>query len=395
MFDIKTMTLALDELEQDRGINRAVVLKGIEEALAAAYKKEYGQKGQIVRATFNPENGDLEFKQIKIVVDDSLVYQVTLDEEGKELRPELAEDDERAKFNEEHHIMMDVAKLIKKGAELDDELEFPLESQEDFGRIAAQTAKQVVMQKIREAERESMLKEFGGSVGTIVTGDAQRFERGNLFVDLGKATAIIPYSEQIPGERYRQGERVRAYLYEVDAESRGSFIKLSRAHPQFLVELFKQEVPELQSGEVEVKAVARESGARSKIAIHAPDNNIDPVGAMVGGRGVRVSTVMSELGGEKIDVIEWSETPEHFIEDALSPAEILNVTIHESEDGEPRADVEVLEEQQSLAIGRGGQNVRLAAKLTGYKIDIVAVDATETPASQDDSGSEGFDEVRE
>jgi len=391
MFDIKTMTLALDELEQERGIARSIVLKGIEEALAAAYKKEYGEKGQIIRAEFNPENGDLEFKQIKIVVDDSLVYQAQFDEEGQEIKVEKAEDDDRTKFNEEHHIMLDIAKLMKKTVELDDELEFPLETKEDFGRIAAQTAKQVVMQKIREAEREGMLKEFGGSVGTIVNGTAQRFERGNLFVDLGKATAIIPYSEQIPGERYRQGERVRAYLYEVDAESRGSFIKLSRAHPQFLVQLFAQEVPEIEGGDVEIKAIAREAGARSKIAIFAPNNNIDPVGAMVGGRGVRVSTVMSELGGEKIDVIEWSENPEHFIEDALSPAEVLGVELGKTEDGDPHAFVDVLEEQQSLAIGRGGQNVRLAAKLTGYKIDIRAVDA----ANPEEDGEEQVDEVKE
>ncbi len=369
MFDIKTMGLALDELEQERGISREVVLKAMEEALAAAYKKEYGNKGQIIRAEFNPETGDLEFKQVKIIVDDSMVY--TSDEPTEEER------EEKTRFNEEHHIMLETAKLIKKDAKLDDELEFPLELKEDFGRIAAQTAKQVVMQKIREAEREGMLEEFGNREGEIVTGTVQRFERGNLYIDLGRATAIIPYEEQIPGERYRQGERVRAYLYEVDEQSRGSFIKLSRAHPQFLVQLFTQEVPELQSGEVVVKAVAREAGARSKIAVHAVNNNLDPVGAMVGGRGVRVSTVMSELGGEKIDVIEWSETPEHFIEDALSPAEILSVTINETEEGEPHADVDVLEEQQSLAIGRGGQNVRLAAKLTGYKIDIHAADAPE------------------
>ncbi len=369
MFDIKTLTLALEELEQERGISREVVIKAIEESLAAAYKKEYGNKGQIIRSEFNPETGDLEFKQIKIVVDDSMVYQ------GDDATEQEREN--KTRFNEEHHIMLDTAKLIKKDAEVDDELEFPLETKEDFGRIASQTAKQVVMQKIREAERVGMLEEFGEREGEIVTGTVQRFERGNLFIDLGRATGVIPYQEQIPGERYRQGERVRAYLYEVDEQSRGSFIKLSRAHPQFLVKLFEQEVPELQSGEVVVKSVAREAGARSKIAIHAVNNNLDPVGAMVGGRGVRVSTVMSELGGEKIDVIEWSETPEHFIEDALSPAEILSVEINETQDGEPHADVTVLEEQQSLAIGRGGQNVRLAAKLTGYKIDIQAVDAPE------------------
>ena len=369
MFDIKTMTLALDELEQERGISRKAMLSAIEDSLAAAYKKEYGHKGQIVRASFNPETGDLEFKQIKIAVDDSMVYQ------GDDATNE--EKESKTKFNEEHHIMLETAKLIKKDVELDDELEFHLESKEDFGRIASQTAKQVIMQKVREAERTSMLEEFGEREGEIVVGNAQRFERGNLFVDLGRATAIIPYEEQIPGERYRQGERVRAYLYEVDESSRGSFIKLSRAHPQFLVKLFEQEVPELKSGEVVVKAVAREAGSRSKLAIHAVNEHLDPVGAMVGGRGVRVSTVMSELGGEKIDVIEWSETPEHFIEDALSPAEILNVEIDETEDGEPHAFVDVLEEQQSLAIGRGGQNVRLAAKLTGYKLDIRSVDAAD------------------
>ncbi len=380
MFDIKTLTLALDELEQERGISREVVLKAIEESLAAAYKKEYGNKGQIIRSEFNPETGDLEFKQIKIVVDDSMVYQ------GDDATEQEREN--KTRFNEEHHIMLDTAKLIKKDAKVDDELEFPLETKEDFGRIASQTAKQVIMQKIREAERVGMLEEFGEREGEIVTGTVQRFERGSLFIDLGRATGVIPYEEQIPGERYRQGERVRAYLYEVDEQSRGSFIKLSRAHPQFLVKLFEQEVPELQSGEVVVKAVAREAGARSKIAIHAVNNNLDPVGAMVGGRGVRVSTVMSELGGEKIDVIEWSETPEHFIEDALSPAEILSVEINETQDGEPHADVTVLEEQQSLAIGRGGQNVRLAAKLTGYKIDIHAVDA---PTQEDLDSPENVD----
>ncbi len=384
MFDIKTMTLALDELEQDRGIKRDIVLKAIEEALAAAYKKEYGEKGQIIRSVFNPETGDLEFKQIKIVVDESLVYQEnSVDDTDQTVSNEEIE--EKTRFNEEHHIMITTAKLIKKTAEIDDELEFPLETKSDFGRIASQTAKQVVMQKIREAERTSMLEEFGEREGQIVTGHVQRFERGSLFVDLGRATAIIPYEEQIPGERYRQGERVRAYLYEVDESSRGSFIKLSRSHPQFLVQLFAIEVPEIQSGEIEVKAVAREAGARSKIAVQAVNNNLDPVGAMVGGRGVRVSTVMSELGGEKIDVIEWSETPEHFIEDALSPAEVLNVELGKTEDGEPHAFVDVLEEQQSLAIGRGGQNVRLAAKLTGYKIDIRAVGTPEQEETVDNA----------
>lgn len=376
MLDIKAMQLALDELEQERGIERSKVFTALEEALAAAYKKEYGHKGQIVRASINQETGEVAFKQIKIIVDDTLVYQES---------DEVAEDDPRARFNEEHHIMLETAKLIKKDAEVDGELEFPLEEREDFGRIAAQTAKQVILQKIREAERETMLKEFGAREGEIVTGHVQRFERGSLYIDLGRVTAIMPYEEQIPGERYRQGERVRALLYEVDENARGSFLKLSRANAQFLVKLFEAEVPELKAGSVAVKAIAREAGSRSKIAIQAVDEHLDPVGALVGGRGVRVSTVMSELGGEKIDVIEWSETPEHFIEDALSPAEVLDVRISTDADGHPHADVDVLEEQQSLAIGRGGQNVRLAAKLTGHKIDIHAVDVLPTVDTTSDT----------
>lgn len=207
-------------------------------------------------------------------------------------------------------------------------------------------------------------------------GHAQRFERGNLYVDLGRVTGIMPYEEQIPGERYRPGERVRALLLKVDETPRGIYLKLSRAHPNFLEALFAVEAPELQSGAVEVKAVAREAGARSKIAVFATDPHIDPVGSLVGQRGVRVSTVMSELAGEKIDIIEWSENPAEFIEDALSPAQVLSVTIQSEadDDNELRghAVVEVAADQQSLAIGRGGQNVRLAAKLTGWKIDIVS-----------------------
>ncbi len=358
LFDLKVINSVLGELEEDRGIPREKVIGAIEMALAAAYKKEYGKRGQIVRAVFNTTLGDVEFKQIKIVVDDTLVRP----EEG-----EADEDDERTRFNPEHHIMIDDARRIKKGAEVDDEIDFPLEPKEDFGRIAAQTAKQVIMQKIREAEKVSIIEEFGEHEGEVVSGHVQRFERGNLYVDLGRATGILPYEEQIPGERYRQGERVRALLYKVDESPRGTFLKLSRAHPQFLVKLFELESPELASKTIEIKEVAREAGSRSKLAVVSNDDHIDPVGSLVGQRGVRVSTVTSELGGEKIDIIEWSEDTREFIERALSPAEVLSVEI---QDDEKRAQVEVTEDQQSLAIGRGGQNVRLAAKLTGWAIDI-------------------------
>ena len=212
------------------------------------------------------------------------------------------------------------------------------------------------------------MEEFGKREGDIVSGTVQRVERGNLFVDMGRASAILPYEEQIPGERYRQGERIRAYLYKVDETPKGVFLKLSRSHPKFLEQLFAIETPEIASKVVEIKAVAREAGSRSKVAVVSHDSHVDPVGSLVGQRGVRVSTVMSELGGEKIDIIEWSENQKQFIEDSLSPARVLSVEI--VDENEKQAVVKVAPDQQSLAIGKGGQNVRLAAKLTGWKIDI-------------------------
>jgi len=199
-------------------------------------------------------------------------------------------------------------------------------------------------------------------------------ERGAIYLDMGRAVGFLPYEEQIPGERFKQGERVRAYLFKVEESHRGVFLKISRSHPKFLEELFRAEVPEIPQGVVEIKAIAREAGSRSKIAVYSNDDHIDPVGSLVGQRGVRVSTIMSELGGEKIDIIEWAEDPSQFIEDALSPAAVVNVEVIKEEEDEKEAKVFVAEDQQSLAIGKGGQNVRLAAKLTGWKIDIVSVD---------------------
>ena len=359
LLDLKTLNSALDELQQERGISRESVIDALSTALAAAYRREYGKRGQIIRASFNPETGDMEFRQAKIVVDESLVRK-----EGEEA---TSEDDHRSRFNPEQHIMLEDARRIKKDAQLDEEISFPLETREDFGRIAAQAAKQVVMQKVREAERASIISEFGEREGDVVTGHVQRFERGNLYVDLGRATAILPYDEQIPGERYRQGERVRALLLRVDEGVRGTFIRLSRSHPRFLVKLFEAEVPEMASGVVEVKAIVREPGSRAKIAVFSNDDHVDPVGALVGQRGVRVAVVTSELGGEKIDVVEWSEKTADYVQEALKPAQVLGVELFEDEN---RAVVQVAEDQQPLAIGRGGQNVRLAARLTGWKIDI-------------------------
>ncbi len=367
MFDLKIINSVLDQLEDERGIPREKVIEAIEAALATAYKKEYGKKGQIVRATFDINTGATAFNQVKIVVDDTRVIPEPEMEKMKEEERVRDAADERIYFNPEHHIMIDDARKIKKDADLDAEMIFPLESKGDYGRIAAQTAKQVIIQKIREAEKTSVMTEYGARQGEIVSGTVQRVERGNLFIDMGRATGLLPYEEQIPGERYKQGERVRAYLYRVEETPKGIFLKLSRSHPKLINELFKQEAPEVASGAVEIKAIAREPGSRSKIAVVSNDSHIDPVGSLVGQRGVRVSTVMSELGGEKIDIIEWSPDAAKFVEASLSPAEVISVKIDEAE---KKAIVEVAESEQSLAIGKGGQNVRLAAKLTGWKIDI-------------------------
>ncbi len=390
LFDLKSLNSALEELQAERGISRESVVDALATALAAAYRREYGKRGQIIRATFNPATGDMEFRQAKIVVDKTLVRQEGEEATGTDdpSRQGGAEADHRSRFNPEQHIMIEDARRIKKDSQLDEEISFPLETQEDFGRIAAQAAKQVIMQKVREAERTSIIQEYGQREGDIVVGHVQRFERGNLFVDLGRATAILPYDEQIPGERYRQGERVRALLLRVDEGVRGTFIRLSRSHPRFLTKLFEAEVPEMASGIVEVKGIVREPGSRAKIAVFSKDDHIDPVGALVGQRGVRVAVVTSELGGEKIDVVEWSAVAGDYVKESLKPAQVLAIELNEEEN---RAVVQVAEDQQSLAIGRGGQNVRLAARLTGWKIDIrstggeqiAATDGAEAPKTQD------------
>jgi N utilization substance protein A len=372
MVDLKVIGSVLTQLEEERGIPREKIIEAIELALATAYKKEYGKKGQIVRAKFDMNTGKTEMFQVKIVVDESTVYlsEEELDEAEAKMTAEELTLNTKELYNPEKHIMISDARRIKKDVQIGEEMIFPLEGQEDYSRISAQTAKQVIMQKIREAEKVSVLGEYGKREGEIVIGTVQRIERGNIFIDMGRATGLLPYEEQIPGERFSQGERVRAYLYRVEESGKGVFLRLSRSHPRFLEKLFETEAPEIANGTVIVKAVAREAGSRTKIAVSSKDAHIDPVGSMVGQRGVRVSTVMSELGGEKIDIIEWSEDPKKFIEDALSPAKTLSVDINEAE---KQAIVLVSEDQQSLAIGKGGQNVRLAAKLTGWKIDIQSV----------------------
>jgi len=363
MLDIKALKLALEQLESERRISRDLLVDAIEQSLAAAYKKEYGKKGQIVRAHIDLDGGSFSFEQIKTVVDDSVVR---FEEESE------SDDDEREHFNEEKHLLLEDAHIMKSDAKVGDELVFNLEPKDDFGRIAAQTAKQVIMQRIREAERTSIMDEFGSKEGDIVSGYIQKVDRGTVFIDFNRATGVLPPNEQIPGERYVRGARIRAYLFHVEESPRGVNLRLSRTHPKFLEKLFAFESPEVASGVVEIKAIAREPGARSKIAVWTDDNNIDPVGSCVGQKGVRVSTVMNELGGEKIDIIEWSPDAEEFVRKSLSPAKVLDLELN---DEEHKATIEVTPDQLSLAIGKGGQNVRLAAKLTGWKIDIKGTEA--------------------
>ncbi|MFH1178712.1 MAG: transcription termination factor NusA [bacterium] len=405
MIDLKTINAVLGEFE-DRGISRETMIDAIESAMATAYKREYGKRGQIVHAKLDLSTGTVSFEQVKTVVDESVVRFPSPDEETQEdhshthsfhSEEEHLAEGELSRFDSEKHILLADANRIKRNAQVGEEIIFPLEPQDDFGRIAAQTAKQVVIQKVREAEKLSMMEEFSEKKGQIVSGIVQRMERGAIFVDLGRTTGIIPYEEQIPGERYRMGERIRAYLYAVDEGFRGVYLRLSRAHPKFVVKLFEMEAPELASGAIEVKALAREPGSRTKIALVSLEAHVDPVGSLVGQRGVRVSTVMSELGGERIDIIEWSDDPKEFVKEALSPATPVEVVLDESEH---RAIVTVIEDEQSLAIGRGGQNVRLAAKLTGWNIDIVSAAGVEVAGSDgetvsvipEDASAEGTDE---
>ena len=365
MFDLKVMNSALAQLEEEKGIPKDKILAAIEDALAAAYKKDYGKKGQIIRAKFDSGTGTVDFYRVKIVVDESMLYDE--DEEMPDESNTESEEDKKVHFNEEHHIMLSDAQKIKGDAKLSDEMVFPLETKDDYGRIAAQTAKQVIVQRLREAERVSVLEEYIDKEGEIIAGTVQRIERGNVFVDLGRITAILPKEEQIPGEYYGRGERIKAILLSVSETPRGVDLRLSRANPDFIVKLFAIESPEVANDTVTIESIAREAGSRSKIAVVSHDDNIDPVGSLVGQRGIRVNTVINELGGEKIDIIEWSDDVEEFITQALSPAKVLSLEM-DTENKEVKVFVDG--DQFSLAIGKGGQNVRLAAKLTGWKIDI-------------------------
>ena len=416
--DLKSIKRAVEAIADEKGIDPARILEAIESSIAAAYKKEYEKKGEVIKAKFDLKTGELKFWQVKTVVDETTVRIPKEGEEEalpaeksergfrhEETKP-AGEEDLIPRYNPDRHLFLDEAKKVKKDAKVGDELEFPLEPHSDFGRIAAQTAKQVILQRLREAERDSILKEFKNKEGEIVSGIIQRFERGNVFIDLGRATGIMFYNEAIPGEHYRSGDRLRFYIVAVQEETRIPGIILSRSHPRFVAKLFAIEVPEIADNSVEIKTIAREAGSRTKIAVVSNLAGIDPVGSCVGQRGTRVMAVSNELGNEKIDIIEWSEDPAKFLENALSPARPTRAEVLPRRE----ARVYVPESELSLAIGKGGQNVRLAAKLTGWKIDVrsdqnpgavqeggisVGVPAEEPAATSDEEKSSESEKIKE
>ncbi|HMH70361.1 MAG TPA: transcription termination factor NusA [Candidatus Saccharimonadales bacterium] len=351
--NIKQLALAVRTIAEEKNLPEETILAIIEQAIAAAWRRDNGERDQEVRAELNVNDGTANVYVAREVVEEVGSDAVEIDlEEAKKLKSDAAIGD----IVEEKHEVI------------------------SFGRVAAQTAKQVVLQRLREAEREVVLEEYEDKIGTIVTGTVQRVEPRVIRVELGKATGIIPQSEQIQGEFYNVGSRIKVFIKDIERDNRGPQLILSRGNEAFIEYLFRQEVPEMETGAVEIKAIAREAGRRTKLAVSSTMPGVDPVGTFVGGHGTRVQAVMNEIGDqEKIDIITFDEKSDQFIRNALSPAEVAKVEIDEAA---KRAKVFVNEDQQSIAIGRGGQNVRLASRLTGYEIDIETAQAAEKPAEQ-------------
>jgi len=369
--DIKNFKSAISQIAEEKGISMEKIMESIETAIAAAYKKDYGKKGQIIKSKLSMTTGEAKFWQVKTVVSEDMIYS---DEELEEIKEkeeagekiETESEEGKVRFNPEKHIMLNEAKKKKKTIKVDEELETLLATKKDYGRIAAQTAKQVILQKIREAERETILDEYKTKEGEILSGIVQRVEGNNIYIDIGKTLGILPKEEQVFGEFYRPGQRLKVYILKVEETSKGPAVFLSRAYPKMISKLFELEVPEISQGSVVIRSIAREAGSRSKIAVEAVEEGIDPIGSAVGQRGTRVMAIINELGGEKVDIIEYSDDPETYIANAVSPAKVLEIKIMPKN----KALCIVPEDQLSLAIGKDGQNVRLAAKLTGWKIDV-------------------------
>ncbi len=359
---ISPFMAAIEDLCQEKGLDKDVVIETVEAALAAAYRKDYGKPKQIVRAKLNPDTGKAEMFRVFEVFED--------EEEIKE---------------PEHEITLEEAKTLDKKAKAGEEVVIPLPEHEDFGRIAAQTAKQVIIQRIREAERELMFKEFKDKEDKVVTANVAQIDGRNIIVSLGKVNGIIYPSDQIPDERYYVGQRIKVYVKEVSQSIKGPQIIVSRSDERLILGLFEIEVPEITAGTVEIKSIAREAGSRTKIAVIATEDKIDPVGSCVGQRGTRVQTVLDEIGQEKIDIVLWDEDVEQFIVNALSPAKTKKIVISSKEN---KATVYVDKDNLSLAIGKNGQNVRLASKLTGWGIDIKVEDENEQEHEKEDESQE-------
>jgi len=394
------LSLAIQQICDEKGLSVDAVKETIEEALAAAFRKDFGdKKTQNIKVEFELESGDFKVFDIKEVVEDELQKKYEklreeiekMKEAGEDITTKLEEmrtkegtkekvkkedlstealaEEEEKKFNPRTMISLTEAKQEKKTIKIGSELVRKLEVPADFGRMAAQTAKQVIIQKLREAERTNIFEEYKNKISELIVGTVQRQEGKVVLVDLGNTTAVVLAQDQTKNDKYKSGARMKFYLKSVEQTNKGPEILLSRTHPEMLRKLFKLEVPEINSGAVQIKSIARDPGFRSKIAVSTKEDNLDPIGACIGQRGTRVQTIINELGGEKIDIIEWDEDIKTFIANSLSPAEIENIELNEDK---KTASVKVADDQLSLAIGRGGQNVRLAAKLTTWKIDIVS-----------------------
>ncbi|HJM04150.1 MAG TPA: transcription termination factor NusA [Candidatus Saccharimonadaceae bacterium] len=351
--NLKQLTLAVRTIAEEKNLPEETVLSVIEQAIAAAWRRDNGERDQEVRSELNVNKGTAQVFVAREVVE--------------------------VVGSEAHEISLEDARKIKKDAQLGDLIEDEYEVS-SFGRVAAQTAKQVVLQRLREAEREVVLGEYEDKIGTVVNGTVQRVEPRVVRIEVGKANGIIPQSEQIQGEYYSVGSRLKVFIKDIERDNRGPQLILSRGNEEFIEYLFRQEVPELETGAVEIKTIAREAGRRTKLAVASTVPGVDPVGTFVGGHGTRVQAVMNEVGDqEKIDIVTFDEDTEQFIKNALSPAEVKKVEINEAD---KRATVYVNEDQQSIAIGRGGQNVRLASRLTGYELDIEEAVAAAKPAEK-------------
>lgn len=338
---ISPFMAAINQICDEKSLSKDTVLETIEAAVSAAYRKDYGKPSQNIKAKFDPESGAIKVWQVFDVVEE-------------------VEDDQNQKTLAE-------AKKIKKGAKLEDQIEIELAPHSEFGRIAAQTAKQVIIQRIREAEREMLYKEFKEKENQIINGTVQQIEGSTVVIDLGKLNGLMLSSEQIPQEKYYSGQRLKFYILGVEETGRGPQVLVSRAHPNLIRGLFELEVPEISAGTVVIKDVAREAGSRSKVAVYTIEEGLDPIGSCVGQRGTRIQAVLAEIGDEKIDIILYDENETQYIINALSPAKVEKVTLDKKE---KKATVEVAEDQLSLAIGKGGQNVRLASKLNARSINI-------------------------